>query len=78
VCLIINRLRTTLSSLSLDLIVARIRFLVLIIRFVLVYPSMSRFFMSITMSISSGLFTFFITLLIEVPIEIEGDLGGLD
>jgi hypothetical protein len=78
VCLIINRLRTTLSSLSLDLIIARIRFLVLIIRFVLVYPSMSRFFMSITMSISSGLFTFFITLLIEVPIEIEGDLGGLD
>jgi hypothetical protein len=68
----------TLSSLSLDLIIARIRFLVLIIRFVLVYPSMSRFFMSITMSISSGLFTFFITLLIEVPIEIEGDLGGLD
>jgi hypothetical protein len=68
----------TLSSLSLDLIIARIRFLVLIIRFVLVYPSMSRFFMSITISISSGLFTFFITLLIEVPIEIEGDLGGLD
>jgi hypothetical protein len=68
----------TLSSLSLDLIIARIRFLVLIIRFVLVYPSMSRFFMSITISISSGLFAFFITLLIEVPIEIEGDLGGLD
>jgi hypothetical protein len=68
----------TLSSLSLDLIIARIRFLVLIIRFVLVYPSMSRFFMSITISISSGLFAFFITLLIEVPIEMGGDLGGLD
>jgi hypothetical protein len=73
-----NRLRTTLSSLSLDLIIARIRFLVLIIRFVLVYPSMSRFFISITISISSGLFTFFITLLIEVPTEIGGDLGGLN
>jgi hypothetical protein len=68
----------TLSSLSLDLIVARIRFLVLIIRFVLVYPSMSRFFMSITMSVSSRLFTFFIALLIEVPTEMGGDLGGLD
>jgi ABC-type microcin C transport system permease subunit YejB len=34
--------------------------------------------MSITMSISSGLFTFFIALLIEVPIEIRGNLGGLD
>jgi hypothetical protein len=34
--------------------------------------------MSITISISSGLFTYFITLLIEVPTKIGGDLGGLD
>jgi hypothetical protein len=73
-----NRLRTTLSSLSLDLIVARIRFLVLIIRLILVCPSMSRFFISITISVSNGLFAFFIALLIDVPTEIGGDLGGLD
>ena len=77
-CLIMNRLRTTLSSPSLDPIAAMIRFLVLVMRFAPVRPSVLRFFMSSTMSASYVYFVFFIALLIDVPTDIGGDCGGLD
>jgi hypothetical protein len=78
VCLIINWLRATLSSPSLDLIVAMILFLVLVIRFAPIRLSVSRFFMSSTMSASYMFFVFFIALLIDVPTDIRGDYRGLN
>jgi hypothetical protein len=67
-----------LSSPLLDLIVAIILFLVLVIRFTPIYPSVSRFFMSSTMSTSYMFFVFFIALLIDVPTDIRGDRRGLN
>jgi hypothetical protein len=67
-----------LSSPSLDLITAIILFLVLVIRFAPIRLSVLRFFMSSTMSTSYVFFVFFITLLINVPIDIRGDYGGLN
>jgi hypothetical protein len=67
-----------LSSPSLDLIVAMILFLVLVIRFAPIYPSVSRFFMSSTMSASCLFFVFFIALLIDVPTDIRGNRRGLN
>jgi hypothetical protein len=77
-CLIINRLRTTLSSPLLDLITTLIRFLVLIIIFALVRLSIIRLYISSIMSASYMFFMFFITLLLNVPIDLRSNRRGLN
>ena len=67
-----------MSSPSLDLIVAIIRFLVLVLSCIPVYLSVLRFFMSNTISASYAFLDFFIALLIDVPTDIRGDCGGLN